>query len=239
MPLRSTADLRAEMVTACRVLSHFRIVEGFGHVSARIPAAGGQAERIIITPRRALGLVTSNELVELDLDGAQVAGDGRPPLEAIMHLAVYRRRPDVMGIARGHPRHVAAHACAGVPLQVAHGFGANLGPVVRVTKEPFLVATAELGEAVADALGTDAEAVILLSNGMLAVGQSVPHACVQALFLEETAELQLAAQAAGLAPKFYTAAGAARRHGDDRVHEPIRAWEYYVAVAEGRLSTCG
>ena len=93
-----------------------------------------------------------------------------------------------------------------------------------------------MGEGVADALGTDAEAVILQSNGMLAVGQSVPHACVQALFLEETAELQLKAQAAGLAPRFYSAQGAARRHGDDRVHEPIRAWEYYVAVAEGRLS---
>ena len=33
--------------------------------------------------------------------------------------------------------------------------------------------------------------MILQGNGMLAVGQSVPHACVQALFLEETAELQL------------------------------------------------
>jgi ribulose-5-phosphate 4-epimerase/fuculose-1-phosphate aldolase len=71
---------------------------------------------------------------------------------------------------------------------------------------------------------------------MLAVGQSVPHACVQALFLEETAELQLKAQAAGLAPKFYTEEGAARRHGDDRVHEPVRAWDYYVAAAEGRLN---
>lgn len=235
MSFQSTVDLRNEIVTACRVLSHFRIVEGFGHVSARLP--GG--DRVIITPRRALGLVTADELVELDLDGRQIAGGGRPPLEAIMHLAVYARRPDVMGIARGHPRHVAAYACAGEPLAVAHGFGANLGPVVRVTSKPFLVATRELGEAVADALGGDAEAVILHSNGMLSVGQSVPHACVQALFLEETAELQLAAMAAGFKPKFYSAEGAAHRHGDDRVHEPIRAWEYYVAVAEGRISRSG
>jgi ribulose-5-phosphate 4-epimerase/fuculose-1-phosphate aldolase len=239
MPYQSTAELRAEIVTACRVLTYFRIVEGFGHVSARVPAAGAKPERIIVTPRRALGLVASNELVELDLDGRQVAGDGAPPLEAIMHLAVYRRRPEVMGIARGHPRNVAAYACAGEQLNVAHGFGANLGPVVRVTAEPYLIATRELGEMVADALGSDAEAVILRSNGMLAVGQSVPHACVQALFLEETAELQLKAQAAGLAPKSYTVEGAARRHGDDRVHEPIRAWEYYVAAAQGRFGVVG
>jgi HCOMODA/2-hydroxy-3-carboxy-muconic semialdehyde decarboxylase len=156
-----------------------------------------------------------------------------------MHQAVYKRRAEVKGIARGHPRHVAAYACAGEPLKVAHGFGANLGPVVRVTKEPFLVANAELAEQVADGLGTDAEAVILHSNGMLSVGPSVPHACVQALFLEETAELQLAALAAGLTPKFYTPEGAMRRHGDDREHEPIRAWEYYVAVVEGRIKVQG
>ena len=158
MLFQSSRELRAEIVLACRVLTHFKIVEGFGHVSARI--SGG--ERIIITPRRALGLVTADELVELDMSGKQIGGDtGRPPLEAIMHVAVYKRRPDVMGIARGHPRHVAAYACAGQPMRIAHGFGANLGPVVHCTTEPFLVADAGLAEQVADALGTDAQAVML------------------------------------------------------------------------------
>ena len=72
MAFASSPELRAEVLTACRVLTHFRIVEGFGHVSARIP----QTERILITPRKALGLVTEAELVELDLDGRQVAGEG-------------------------------------------------------------------------------------------------------------------------------------------------------------------
>ena len=227
----SSPELRAEVLTACRVLTYFRIVEGFGHVSVRVPAE----KRVLITPRRALGLVTEAELVELDLDGRQVAGDGRPPLEVAMHLAVYRRRPEVMAIARGHPRHVAAYACAGQPLRIAHGFGANLGPAVNIFEQPFLVASGEMAEGVADVLG-DAQAVILQSNGMLAVGQSVAHACVQALFLEETAELQLMAEGAGLTPRFYSAEGAARRHGDDRLHEPVRAWEYYVGVAEGKLA---
>jgi ribulose-5-phosphate 4-epimerase/fuculose-1-phosphate aldolase len=230
MALASTPRLRSEVITACRVLTHFRIVEGFGHVSAR---AG--KDRILITPRRALGLVSKVDLVELELDGGrQRAGAAGPPLEVAMHLAIYRRRSDVMAIARGHPRHVAAYACAAQPLKVAHGFGANLGAVVPVFREPFLVADAEIAERVADTLG-DGPAVILQSNGMLAVGPSVAHACVQALFLEETAELQLMARAARLVPKYYSAENAARRHGDDRVHEPLRAWDYYVAAAERRL----
>jgi L-fuculose-phosphate aldolase len=231
MTFASTPQLRAEVITACRVLTHFRIVEGFGHVSARVDGT----ERILITPRRALGLVSEAELVELDLNGKQVGGGGSPPLEVPMHLAVYQRRADVSAIARGHPRHVAAYACAGEPLKVAHGFGANLGALVPVFAQPFLVASVEMAMGVADALG-EAQAVILQSNGMLAVGQSVPHACVQALFLEETAELQLHAAGAGLSPRFYTPEGAARRHGDDRVHEPVRAWEYYVAAVEGKLT---
>jgi L-fuculose-phosphate aldolase len=234
MAFVSSPELRAEVLAACRVLTHFRIVEGFGHVSARVAGTS----RILITPRRALGLVTEAELVELDLDGRQLAGEGGPPLEVPMHLAVYRRRSEVLAIARGHPRNVAAYACAGEPLRVAHGFGANLGATIKVCGLPFLVSGAEAAEAVADALA-EAEAVILQSNGMLAVGQSVPHACVQALFLEETAELQLKAQAAGFTPRFYSPDEAARRHGDDRVHEPVRAWDYYLAVADGKLAPHG
>src|SRR2546423_14353006 len=75
MTFTSSPELRAEVLTACRVLTHFRIVEGFGHVSARIAGA----KRILITPRKALGLVSEVELVELDPDGRQVAGGGRPP----------------------------------------------------------------------------------------------------------------------------------------------------------------
>jgi ribulose-5-phosphate 4-epimerase/fuculose-1-phosphate aldolase len=232
MAFASAAELRAAVLTACRVLTHFRIVEAFGHVSARVAGT----DRILITPRRALALVTEPELVEIDADGRKLAGDGEPPLEIAMHLAVYRRRRDALAIARGHPRHVAAFASAGAPLEVAHGFGANLGHLVRVSTHPFLATSAELGEDVADALG-DAQAVILRANGMLAVGQSVPHACVQALFLEETAQVQLLAAAGGLSPRAYSSADAARRHGDDRVHEPLRAWEYYVAAAAGKVVT--
>lgn len=230
MPFASSAELRAEVLTACRVLTHFRIAEGFGHVSARIP----RSDRILITPRRALGLVIEADLVELEADGRQVAGEGNPPLEVAMHLAVYRRRADIIAMARGHPRHVAAYACSGQPLKVAHGFGANLGHVVPVFGKPVLVASAERAEGIVDALG-DAQAVILQSNGMLAVGQSVPHACVQALFLEETAQVQLLAEGAGFTPRYYTPEAAALRHGDDRVHEPLRAWDYYVAVAAGKI----
>ena len=150
-----------------------------------------------------------------------------------MHLTVFRRRPDVRALCRGHPRHVAAFASAGQPIHVAHGFGANLGAVVPVHRVPYLVISREDGQAVADSLGAG-DGVIIQANGMLVTGESVANACVKAIFLEETAQLQLLARAAGLQPKAYSPEEAARRNGDDKVHEPIRAWEYYVAAAEQR-----
>ena len=221
-------DVRDKIVQACRVLSYFRIVEGFGHVSTRL------GDRVVITPRKALGLVTSvDDLVELDPEGRQVGGQGSPPLEVWMHLAVYRRRPDVAALCRGHPRHVAAFAAAAEPIHIAHGFGANLGTLVPVHPVPYLVTSREDGEAVADTLGA-ADGVVIQANGMLVTGESVANACVKAIFLEETAQIQLLARAAGLQPRAYSPAEAARRNGDDKVHEPIRAWEYYVAAAEQR-----
>ena len=47
MPFASTPELRSQVVSACRVLSHFRIVEGFGHITVRL--AGH--DRMLITPR--------------------------------------------------------------------------------------------------------------------------------------------------------------------------------------------
>lgn len=231
MKFASSAELRAQVVQACKVLARFRIVEGFGHITCRVPGA----ERIIITPRKALGLVTIDELVELDFDGKQAGGGGRPPLEGFMHLAVYKARPDVHAIARGHPRNVAAFAAAARPLEIAHGFGANLGHLVPVHDDIRLVTNPERGAHVAEVLAGH-QGVILRGNGMLAVGESIPHACVNALFMEETAELQLRAMAAGMELKYYTPDEAAARNGDDKVHEPVRGWEYYVGLTEGRFA---
>ena len=54
----SSAELRAEVAQACRVLARFRIVEGFGHITCRVPGT----DLMMITPRKALGIVEPDEL---------------------------------------------------------------------------------------------------------------------------------------------------------------------------------
>src|SRR4051794_40005559 len=75
-----------------------------------------------------------------------------PPLEVALLVPFTHPRREPTGGGRAPPRHVAAYACAGEPLRVAHGFGANLGHVVPVVGQPYLVSGAEMGELIAEAL---------------------------------------------------------------------------------------
>jgi len=107
-----STDLAARMVTGCAILSEQGLVEGFGHLSARLPG-----DRILMTPRKALALVQEEELLTLDLAGNVLAGEGRPAVESAMHLAIYRHRPDVHAIARTHSRACAVFAVTNRPVR--------------------------------------------------------------------------------------------------------------------------
>ena len=222
------SDLKARMVTGCVILSDQGLVEGFGHLSARLP--GGN--RILMTPRKALGLVTADELLTLDLDGQVRGGAGRPAVEVAMHLAVYRRRPDVQAIARTHSRGAAVLGALGRPLRAVHGFGCHLGAEVPVFPDFTLVGQRELGEAVAALLG-EGQAVLLRGNGTLITAPTLVEAVVRAVWLEESAAIQIAALSTGQEPQYLTPEEVRRRAAMDMPDEPVRAWAFYAALAAG------
>lgn len=227
MPAESAESVRL-MVTGCQILSEQGLVEGFGHLSARLPSG-----QILMTPRKALALVQPEDLVTLDLDGQVVRGS-RPALEAAMHLAVYRARPDVQAIARTHSRACAVLGVLGWPVRAVHGFGCHLGAVVPVYDDVGLVHDRAAGEAVAAALGSHA-ALLLRGNGTLVTAPSLVEAVVRAIWLEEAAAIQLAARSAGGEPRYFTPEEIARRGAQDRADEPHRAWAFYAALAAGEV----
>lgn len=212
------------MALGCRILTRRGLVEGFGHLSVRL--ADGV---VLITPRKALLMVEADEIVRLDASGKQTGGSGSPPVESHMHLAVYRRRPDVGAIARTHSPLAAAFAAMGRPVRALHGFGTHLGEEVPVYPEVSLVSTAERGASVVDALG-DRPATLLRGNGTLVTGPDLTQAVMRAIWLEESAGIQWRIQAAGGHPIFFTPEEVAARQQMDMPHEPVRAWEFEVAM---------
>lgn len=218
---------KENILVACKILDKEGLVKGFGHMSCRVPEAEG---RILITPRKALRLVKSpGDIALVDLEGRVVEGESGPPLELHMHLALYRKRPDVKAICRVHSPYTYIFGILERPVRATHGWSALLGEIVPVHPNPQLVTTPELAREAAEALG-GGEGLILRGNGSITVGRSVHEAVVKSLFLEESAQLLYRALQMG-EPVYVTGEDQKKRAVADE-QEYIRAWNYYKSKVQ-------
>lgn len=65
------------------------------------------------------GMMTSEDLVKVDMDGRRVAGFRDVSSEIAMHLMIYRKRPEICGIVHAHPPTATGFASAGMALEQA------------------------------------------------------------------------------------------------------------------------
>jgi ribulose-5-phosphate 4-epimerase/fuculose-1-phosphate aldolase len=183
-------DLRHIVATACRILAHQGLAaDVLGHVSLRL-----DDEAILLRCRgpedRGLLFTTADDIRAVDLDGrGDLSGSYAVPNEFHIHTELFRARPDVRAVVHVHPRDVMVADLAGVELRQI--FGAYNIPAARLAGDrvpvyprSVLVRTAELGRAVAAALG-DSSACILRGHGIVTTGGSVPQATIRALDLDE------------------------------------------------------
>jgi L-ribulose-5-phosphate 4-epimerase len=176
--------LKKDVISACRILSHQKLVEGFGHVSARIP----DSDLFLITPRISLALVTDDQLLTMNLNGEVADGVDKPPFEAWLHTAIMKSKPNVNAITRIHARVANMFSVTDRKLEPVHNHGSFFAGGVPVFQAPDLIATPRLGIEVAATLG-DKPAVLLRGNGQVTVGRTVPEAVMMAIYLEEAAEI--------------------------------------------------
>ncbi|MDW8101038.1 MAG: class II aldolase/adducin family protein [Anaerolineae bacterium] len=163
-----------------------------GNLSARLPGA----DEFLITPSGdALDALIPDELVCMGLDGQVRAGTRKPSSEYLLHLAIYRRRPEINAIVHLHP-----------PLATV--VGTALGEVRPVTFEglyflgqvaivpAILPGTEELAQAAAEA--TDHSRVLILQHhGSVCVGSTLQEALYRSIELEETCRLIVISRAIG------------------------------------------
>ncbi len=182
---------RADIAVTARMMVSAGLMEAFGHVSARTPAG------FLITSTRPMGAATKRDVIAIE-DGTPVSGPvGELPLETPMHDAIYRARPDVAAICRGHPPFIVVWGVTGDRLPLVHGLGGMAGGVVRVHPEIQLIKTGEAGDAVARTLGDDC-GVLLQGNGCLTVGGGLLEAVTRMWYLEERARVVIQARSAGI-----------------------------------------
>lgn len=219
--------LKRDVVSACRILSQKKLVEGFGHVSARIP----DTDRFLITPRIGLALVEKDDLLTVDLHGRVIEGGRQPPFEAWLHTSIMRAKPGVNAITRIHARMANIFSVTDRKLEPVHNHGSFFAGGVPLFQRPDLISTEELGDQVARALG-DSPAVLLRGNGQVTVGRSVPEAVMMAIYLEEAAEILYGALQIGKpVPLTMTESQQRQREALPPV-DMERAWNFFKHMIE-------
>ncbi len=216
-----------DVVKAARILIKRGICEAFGHVSARLPGS----DCFLITPSLSMATVGSTEdLVQVNLNGEKVRGNNRQPYETWLHTCLYRARPDVGSVARAHSFTTSAFSVAGESVKPVHDFGAMMLGETPVFLDPQLIVNEEIGTRLAKFIGKGTGA-LLRGNGTAIVGKDVIEAVIRTIYLEESAMLQLKAKQIGR-PIYFSPEEIAER-GTVALEGPhmLRAWEHYCREA--------
>jgi L-ribulose-5-phosphate 4-epimerase len=215
---------------ASKILFRLGLVDYMGHASARIPGT----DQVLIKPRhsetmRALGELTPDRIVTVDLDGRVVAGSERPPSEQFIHTAIYRARPDVGGVVHTHQTLATAFGIVGREiLPILHVESPLVARPIPIYPSPELITSSELGDAVAAALG-DHQVCHLQGHGIVTVAQTVQEATIAAIHLERLARANYLAAQLGT-PRVVTPEEIARISGP-MVNSGVR-WSYYSSLVE-------
>src|SRR6202161_1452141 len=114
--MSNESSLRADIVeVGRRMYARGYTASNDGNISA-----GREANRLLMTPKSVCkGFMTPDMMCVTDLDGKKIQGDRDPSSEMLMHLEVYRQRPDVQAVVHAHPPTATGFAVAGIPLDRA------------------------------------------------------------------------------------------------------------------------
>ncbi len=83
-----------------------------GNISIRL-----SDKEVLCTPTMVCkGFMKCEDLCKVDYEGKQLAGTRKRSSEILLHLAVYKHRPDVKAVVHCHPPHATAFAVAGEPV---------------------------------------------------------------------------------------------------------------------------
>jgi ribulose-5-phosphate 4-epimerase/fuculose-1-phosphate aldolase len=198
-------ELKRKVALSCRIVGTRGITRGtLGHVSTRVPGT----ERILIKAKgadeEALEFTTEHDIMAINIKGEVLdCPEGLAmPQETAMHLAVYRKRPEVESVIHAHPDWIVILASAGkplVPMVAAYDGNASmrlLDEGVPIYPRSMTIVNDELGNDFMETM-QDHRCCILFGHGITAAGNSVEDVTNTCLTLYEIARLNYLTYAIG------------------------------------------
>jgi L-fuculose-phosphate aldolase len=187
------SSLRADIVeVGRRMYARGYTASNDGNISVRLGS-----DRLLMTPKSVCkGFMTPDMMCVTDLEGRKLQGDRDPSSEMLMHLEVYRQRPDVQAVVHAHPPIATGFAVAGIPLNraVLAEVLTTLGSIPIA--EYATPSTKELPEAVRKYVKAH-DGMLLANHGALTLGADVFSAYYKMETIEHFAKISLVARLLG------------------------------------------
>ncbi|UZG59557.1 class II aldolase/adducin family protein [Rhodococcus opacus] len=193
--------MRDEQLVAQVVDAHLALAEAgqgdliWGHVAVRDPAGRG-----IWIKAAGWGMdeIGPDQVQLVSFDGDVLLGQGPRHIEYHIHTELMRQRADVGASVHSHASSATAFASLNVPLRaLSHDATPFLDPdVSRFHETGNLIATTELGRALADCVGSG-NGCLIPAHGLVTVGATVSDAVMHAVLLDRACATHLTALAAG------------------------------------------
>jgi len=158
-----------------------------GNVSARLP----NTEAFWITPSGLFkGGLKPQDLVKLDLNLNIIEGTNRPSIEAGLHAAIYKLRPDVNAIVHAHNPMATALATLGYELEPLSAEAELLVGQIKII--PYAPpGSKRLIKIIEQHVENNVNAFILVRHGVLGLGKTLVEAEEVVECLEDLAKMNV------------------------------------------------
>ncbi|MBI4299776.1 MAG: class II aldolase/adducin family protein [Chloroflexi bacterium] len=190
------AERRSVLQTAQQLLRKGLVSGSSGNVSMRLRPPDG-ADLLAVTPsRRRYEELQPQDIAVIDFEGEPVEGELIPSIESMMHVAIYRVRPDVGAVIHNHSVYASVLAVARLDLPpIIDELVTYVGGEVKVADYGF-PGSEELAENACAGLG-ERNAVLLANHGVIAVGADLAEALSVSELVERAAMIYVYASLLG------------------------------------------
>jgi L-fuculose-phosphate aldolase len=212
----SDPDLIDELLEVChRLYRTGMVASNDGNVSA-VTEDGNLITSVTNVSK---GAMTARQVVKVSREGIPLEDGKKPSSELLMHLAIYRDRPDVLAVVHAHPPYATGFAAAGLALDrcVLPEIVMTLGSIPLA--EYGTPSTEEVPEAVSKWIG-QSDAVLLSNHGAVTVGSSLMDAYYKMERIEHYARICYIA----------------RQLGGERVLTPVEVSKLYRLREEAGMT---
>lgn len=175
-------SLSDKLVKAWRFFYQQGYIDGFGHISARVPAT----DRLLLSRHALAAKVSAEDFLLLDLNGNCLSGPTLLPAELPIHLEIYKQRPDVGSIAHLHCLFSTSFTMAGTALKPSYFLASIFRAGIPVHGDSRLISDSARGVALARTLG-HCRAALMKAHGVVVTGADIEEMVAGTFILEDNA----------------------------------------------------